>query len=56
MYEFYNKKGNLLRGFENYIASKTARNQPINKKQKVENFERLFSLSSIKSKTSEIYE
>lgn len=28
-------KGNLLKGFDNYIASKTARNQPLNKKQKV---------------------
>jgi hypothetical protein len=35
MYPFLSFQGNLLKGFDNYIASKTARNQPLNKKQKV---------------------
>jgi len=49
-------KGNLLKGFDNYISLKTSKIQAAQKKQKVENYERIFSLSSIISKTSQTLE
>lgn len=45
-------QGNLLRGFDNYISLKTSKIQSQVKKQKVELYERMFSLSSYTSKTS----
>ena len=49
-------QGNLLKGFENYISIKTSKIQSGQKKLKVENYERMFSLSSTTSKTSQILE
>jgi hypothetical protein len=49
-------QGNLLKGFDNYISLKTSKIQAAQKKQKVENYERIFSLSSIISKTSQSLE
>jgi hypothetical protein len=49
-------QGNLLKGFETYVSMKTSKIQSGQKKQKVENYERLFSLSSVTSKISQILE
>lgn len=49
-------QGNLLKGFDNYISLKTSKIQSMVKKQKVENYERLFSLSSTTSKVSNALE
>jgi hypothetical protein len=46
----------LLKGFDNYISLKTSKIQSMVKKQKVENYERLFSLSSTTSKISNALE
>ena len=48
-------KGNLIKGFDNYLNAKVSRNLML-KKIKIEQTERLFSLSSAKSKTSEAVE
>lgn len=49
-------QGNLLKGFDNYISIKTSKIQSGQKKLKVENYERIFSLSSTTCKTSQILE
>lgn len=52
---YYVRQGNLIKGFDNYLNARAPRNQ-INKKPKIENIERLFSLTSIRSKTSEAFD
>jgi len=49
-------QGNLLRGFDNYVSLKTSKIQAGQKKQKVEHYERIFSLSNTISKTSQTLE
>lgn len=45
----------MIKGFDNYLNTRIPKNQN-NKRPKIENIERLFSLTSVKSKTSEAVE